>query len=85
MLRRAGISRVVTTLNPRTRLEEQYPIWEKASSHMARRNFIGNLYATVQDPALISSMTGHRPGSRAFERYRAIHDEIKKPILKIFD
>ena len=85
MLRRAGINRVVTTLNPRTRLEEQHPIWEKASSHMARRNFIGNLYATVQDPALISSMTGHRPGSRAFERYRAIHDEIKKPILKIFD
>lgn len=85
MLKLAGIDRVVTTLNPRTRLEEQHPIWEKASTHMARRNFIGNLYATVQDPALISSMTGHRPGSRAFERYRAIHDDIKKPILKIFD
>lgn len=85
MLKLAGIDRVVTTLNPRTRQEEQHPIWEKASSHMARRNFIGNLYATVQDPSLISSMTGHRPGSRAFERYRAIHDDIKKPILKIFD
>ena len=85
MLRLAGINRIVTTLNTRTRLEEQHPIWEKASSHMARRNFIGNLYAKVQDPALISSMTGHSPGSRAFERYRAIHDEIKIPILKIFD
>lgn len=85
MLRIAGINRVVTVLNPTTRLEEQRPINEVASSHMARRYFIGNLYAKVQDPALISSMTGHSPGSRAFERYRAIHDEIKIPILKIFD
>ncbi len=85
MLRIAGIDRVVTVLNPTTRLEEQRPINEVASSHMARRYFIGNLYAKVQDPALISSMTGHSPGSRAFERYRAIHDEIKIPILKIFD
>ena len=85
MLRLAGINRIVTTLNPKTRLEEKHPIWEKASSHMARRNFIGNLYAKVQDPSLISSMTGHKPGSKAFERYRAIHDEIKKPILEIFN
>lgn len=85
MLRLAGIDRIVTTLNPRTRLEEKHPIWEKASSHMARRNFIGNLYAKVQDPSLISSMTGHKPGSKAFERYRAIHDDIKKPILEIFN
>ena len=85
MLKLAGIDRMITILNPTTRIEERHPIWEKASSHMARRNFIGNLYAQVQDPALISSMTGHKPGSRAFERYRAIHDEIKKPILKIFD
>lgn len=85
MLRLAGINRIVTILNPTTRLEEKHPICDKASSHMARRNFIGNLYAKVQDPAIISSMTGHKPGSRAFERYRAIQDDIKKPLLKIFD
>ncbi len=85
MLKLAGINRVVTTLNPRTRLDEKHPIWEIASSHMARRNFIGNLYDEVQDPSLISSMTGHKPGSRAFERYRAVHDDIKKPILQIFN
>lgn len=85
MLRLAGINRIVTILNPTTRLEEKHPICEKASSHMARRNFIGNLYRVVQDPAVISSMTGHKPGSRAFERYRAIQDDIKKPLLKIFD
>ena len=85
MLKLAGINRVVTTLNPRTRLDEKHLIWEIASSHMARRNFIGNLYDEVQDPSLISSMTGHKPGSRAFERYRAVHDDIKKPILQIFN
>lgn len=85
MLKLAGINRIITVLNPKTRQEEKHPIWEKASSHMARRNFIGNLYAKVQDPSLISSMTGHKPGSRAFERYRAIHDDIKKPILEIFN
>ena len=85
MLRIAGINRVVTVLNPTTRLEEQRPIYEVASSHMARRNFIGILYATVKDPDLISSMTGHVEGSKAFARYRAIDDNIKEEVLSVFD
>ena len=85
MLRMAGIDRVVTILNPTTRIEEQHPIWEVASSHMARRNFIGNLYAIVKDPDLISSMTGHVEGSKAFARYRAIDDSIKKNALAAFE
>ena len=85
ILRVAGIDRVVTILNPTTRIEEQHPIWEVASSHMARRNFIGNLYAIVKDPDLISSMTGHVEGSKAFARYRAIDDSIKKNALAAFE
>ena len=85
MLKMAGIDRVVTILNPTTRIEEQHPIWEVASSHMARRNFIGNLYANVKDPDLISSMTGHVDGSKAFARYRAIDDSIKKDALTAFE
>lgn len=81
MLRIAGIDRIVTVLNPTTRLEEKHPIWEVASSHMARRNFIGNLYSEVKDPDLISSMTGHVEGSKAFARYRTIDDSIKKSVL----
>ncbi len=81
MLRIAGIDRVVTTLNPTTRVEEKHPIWEVASTHMARRNFIGNLYAMVKDPDLISSMTGHVEGSKAFARYRTIDDSIKRSVL----
>ena len=85
ILRTAGINRVVTILNPTTRIEEQHPIWEVASSHMARRNFIGNLYAHVKDPDLISSMTGHVDGSKAFARYRSIDDTVKKEVLMVFE
>ena len=44
MLRLAGINRQVTVINSLTREEEQHPIWEVASSHMARRVLVGNLY-----------------------------------------
>ena len=45
---------------------------EIASSHMARRTFIGNIYKLVKDPNLVSALTGHAEGSRAFTRYRTI-------------
>lgn len=85
LLKLAGIDRMVTTLNPTNREYEQHPIWEVASSHMARRTFIGNLYKKVQDPNLIGSMSGHKEGSKAFARYRAIDDEIKKSAISLID
>ena len=81
MLKEAGITRVVTILNPTTRQNEQHPIYEVASSYMARRNFIGNLYKEVKDADLIGCMTGHTEGSRAFSRYRSIDDDIKKSVI----
>ncbi|MGI6244013.1 MAG: site-specific integrase [Prevotella sp.] len=80
-----GIDRVVTILNPTTGQEEQRPLNEIASSHMARRTFIGNLYKKVKDPNLIGSMSGHAEGSRAFARYRDIDDEIKKETVSLID
>ena len=77
MLRLAGIDRIVTILNPLTREDEQHPIWEVATSHMARRTFVGGLYQKAQDPNVIGSMSGHVSGSKAFSRYRKIEDEIK--------
>lgn len=82
MLRLAGIDRIVTILNPITRKNEQHPIYEVATSYMARRDFIGNLYNKVRDPNIIASMTGHSEGSRAFMRYRTITDNIKQEIIK---
>lgn len=82
-LKLAGIDRMVTVLNPTTRIEEQHPIWEVASSHMGRRNFIGNLYNKTQDPNAIGSMTGHAEGSKAFARYRSIDDTVKKTLIDL--
>lgn len=81
MLKKAGIDRVVTILNPITRQSEQHPIYEVASTYMARRNFIGNLYKQVKDANLIGSLTGHVEGSKAFARYRAIDADMKKEVI----
>lgn len=80
-----GITRNVTTLNTITRFEEIKPINEVASSHMARRYFIGNMYNKIQDPSLISSLTGHVPGSKSFERYRTIDKEVKKKLVNFLE
>jgi len=76
-----GIKRLVTWFNPQTKMGEQRPINEIASSHLARRTFIGNLYINIQDPNLIGSMSGHVEGSKAFNRYRDINIDIKKEII----
>ena len=81
MLKKAGISRIVTVINPITRQDEQHPIYEVATSYMARRNFIGNLYKEVKDANLIGSMTGHTEGSKAFARYRTIDEDIKRSVV----
>jgi integrase len=81
----AGITRVVTVINPTTRAEEKRPINEVASSHLARRCFIGNLYKQVKDPNLVGALTGHKEGSKAFARYRDIDDEMKNDLVKMLE
>lgn len=78
-----GITRKVTVLNPVSGEEEQRPINEIASSHLARRTFIGNLYKQVKDPALIGKLSGHVEGSTAFARYRDIDEEIKTDLINL--
>ena len=81
----AGLTRTVTVLNTRTREEEKRPLNEVASSHLARRTFIGNLYKRVQDPNLIGALSGHVEGSRAFARYRDIDEEMKRELVTMLD
>ncbi len=83
VIEKCGITRQVTVLNSLTRKEEKVPIYTVASSHMARRTFIANIYNKVQDPNLIGSMTGHVEGSRAFARYRTIDESVKKTLVDI--
>lgn len=84
-LRRAGITRVVTIVNPLTKQSEQHPICEVASSHMARRTFIGNLYKKVKDPNLVGKLSGHCEGSKAFARYRDIDDDMIREMTNLLD
>ena len=79
----AGITRNVEVLNTLTNEFEIHPINEIASSHLARRTFIGNAYFKVTDPNLIGKMSGHVDGSRAFKRYRKIEDETLKNVIDL--
>lgn len=83
--RLAGLDRVVTWLNPTTGKAEQRFLWEVVSSHTARKNFVGNLYRQVRDPALIAPLSGHKPVSKAFARYRAIDEDMKAETVKLLD
>lgn len=76
--RKVGLIRRVTTIDQRTQQNIQVPICDMASSHMARRTFIGNVYKSVKDPAIVGAMSDHKDGSRAFARYRDIDMDIKR-------
>ena len=68
----ARLRRPVTVINPTTSVPVIRPLTEIASSHLARRCFVGNLYKQVKDPNLVGALSGHKEGSRAFARYREI-------------
>lgn len=81
----ARLKRPVQVLNQITREPEMKPLYEVASSHMARRTFIGNLYKQVKDPNLIAQLSGHVEGSSAFSRYRDIDEEMKADLVKLLE
>lgn len=81
----AELNRSITVLNTVTRKDEQKPLNEIASSHLARRTLIGNLYSKVQDPNIVGSLSGHVEGSKAFARYRTIDDDIKNKTMSLIE
>jgi len=84
VFRLAEVTRKVTRLNARTGEEETVQINEIASSHMARRTFVGSLFNKEVTTDIICSMSGHKPGSKAFERYYTVEPELKEnAIFKI--
>ena len=85
MLKLAKIDRMVTVLNPLTGEEEKKPIYEVASSHMARRTFVGNLYKKVKDPNAIGKLSGHAENSHAFARYRDIDEEMAVELVSMLE
>ncbi len=81
----ARLRRPVTVINPTTREPEVRPLNEIASSHLARRCFVGNLYKQVKDPNLVGALSGHKEGSRAFARYREIDEQMKTELVKMLE
>ncbi len=78
---KVGITRNVVVRNPKTGENEIKPINEIASSHLARRTFVGNAYFKVSDPNIIGKMSGHVEGSKAFSRYRKIEDSTLLDVI----
>lgn len=85
LLKYCGIDRMVTVLDTHGYKTVQKPLYEVASSHTARKTFVGNLYRQVPDPNLIASMSGHVEGSRAFARYRNIDDDMKRKLVEMIN
>ena len=85
MLKEAGIDRHVVVIDQKTRESVSRPIYEVASTHMARRTFIGNVYKKFKDQNMVSALTGHKPGSPAFARYREIDDDMKWEMVDAID
>ena len=81
----AGLTRPVTVLDPLTRESVIRQLNEIASSHLARRCFVGNLYKQVKDPNLVGALSGHKEGSRAFARYREIDEDLKNELVKMLE
>ncbi len=79
----SGITRNVEVRNAKTGEMEIRQINEIASSHLARRTFVGNAYRKVSDPNIIGKMSGHVEGSKAFSRYRNIEDETLKSVIDL--
>ena len=82
LFEKVGLTRIVTRPNPTTREPENVRICDIASSHMARRTFIGNKYGKISD-GVITSMTGHVSDSRSLTRYYDVSDELKRKALGI--
>ncbi len=47
--------------------------------------YIPSTESRCKDPNLVSALTGHAEGSRAFNRYRTIDIDMKKDLVKILE
>ena len=76
-----GLDRMVTYLNSETKQAEHAPLYEKVSSHFARRTFISLLVNSGVSDRIICSMTGHKPHSREISRYYTIDEVTQRNAL----
>lgn len=85
LFRAVGLNRIVTIRDPKTGAGKQVPISEIASSHMARRVFIGGLYGKGIKNEIIASMSGHTQDSKSFMRYYSIEKQSQIDAIKAIE
>lgn len=85
LFRKVELTRMVTIADPNTRKSVQKPISDIATSHMARRVFIGNLHHKGAKNEIIASMSGHVENSKAFSRYYNINKEDQAEAMKLIE
>lgn len=83
LIKLANIDRAVVIKHGKK--AEYKQLSEVATSHMARRTFVGNLYERGIDRAVITSMSGHVRDSKSLNRYFAVSESQKAQAVKIFD
>jgi integrase len=81
----AGIIRSVVTCDPLTRENVICPINEVASSHLARRCFVGNAYKVMKDQNLVAELSGHKQNSKAFARYREVDRQMRDEVVSMIE
>ena len=85
LFKEVGIKRIVSILDPLTRQSVQKRICDIASSHMARRVFVGSLHHKGVKNEIIASMSGHVENSKAFSRYYSIDKNDQEQAMKLIE
>lgn len=78
----AGMNRIVMVQDSTNFKTTTRQLWQVASSHLARRTFMANMFKATKSERITSSFTGHANGSRSFSRYTSVDDDMKLDILK---
>jgi len=85
LFRLVGLTRIVTVLDKETLMEKHVAIDTIASTHMARRIFIGGLFKGGVNNEVIGSMSGHVAHSKAISRYYAVDPEQQLAAMKLIE
>jgi len=85
IFKKVGLTRTITKLDPHSREEVHTPLYDVCSSHLARRTFATSIMNKVKDAYMVSSLTGHAPGSRALYRYLGVSDKSKQDMIDSLD
>jgi len=80
-----GLNRLIAVTDQKTGLEKFVPLYEKATSHVSRKTFIGTMFNKNVPLEVIGSMTGHVKGSKAMTRYYEIDDSQKLAALRMIE